>query len=46
MEVVSFDVYGTPSDEVLQMMMQIAGSGVALRIKPQPLGGYIRLKSG
>jgi hypothetical protein len=46
MEIVSFEIHGTPSEDVLHMMMQIAGSGVALRIKPQPLGGYIRLKSG
>jgi uncharacterized protein YkuJ len=46
MEIVSFEIYGRPSDTVLDMMMQIAGSGVALSIKPQPIGGYIRFKSG
>jgi len=46
MEIVSFEIYGRPSDIVLDMMMQIAGSGVALSIKPQPIGGYIRFKSG
>ena len=46
MEIVSFEIYGKPSDTVLEMMMQIAGSGVALNIKPQPIGGYIRFKSG
>ena len=46
MDIVSFEIYGKPSNTVLDMMMQIAGSGVALRVKPQPIGGYIRLRSG
>ena len=46
MEIVSFEIYGSPGDTVLEMMQQAAGSRVALNIKPQPIGGYIRLKSG
>ncbi len=46
MEIVSFEVYGRPSDTVLETMKKIAGSGVTLNIKPQPIGGYIRFKSG
>ena len=46
MEIVSFEIYGRPSDPVLEAMKQIAGSGVTLNIKPQPIGGYIRFKSG
>jgi hypothetical protein len=46
MEIVSFVIYGRPSDMVLDTMRRIAGSGVALSVKPQNLGGYIRLKSG
>lgn len=46
MEIVSFEIYGKPSDTVLEMMKQIAGSGITLNIKPQPIGGYIRFKSG
>ena len=46
MEIVSFEVYGRPSDTVLEAMKKIAGSGVTLDIKPQPIGGYIRFKSG
>ena len=45
-DIVSFEIYGKPSDTVLEKMMQIVGSGVALSIKPQPIGGYIRLRSG
>jgi len=45
-EINSFEIYGRPSDKVLGIMMQIAGSGVALHLKSQPIGGYIRLKSG
>jgi len=41
-----FEIYGTPSDRVLSMMRQEAGPGVDLIVKPQPLGGFIRLASG
>jgi hypothetical protein len=46
MEVVSFVIYGRPSDPILERMKRIAGSGVALNIKPLPVGGYIRLWPG
>jgi quinol monooxygenase YgiN len=46
MEIVSFEIYGKPSDTVLETMKKIVGSGVTLNIKPQPIGGYIRLNSG
>ena len=45
MEIESFEIYGRPSDKILAGIMQIAGSGVTLDIKPQSVGGYIRLKS-
>ncbi len=43
MESVRLEIYGAPSDGVLEMMRQIAGSGVALVLKPQRVGGYIRV---
>jgi len=46
MEVVSFEIYGRPSDAVLETMTRAGGSGVTLKTKPQPIGGYIRFKSG
>jgi hypothetical protein len=46
MEVVSFEIYGRPSDAVLETMTRAGGSGVTLKIRPQPIGGYIRFKSG
>ena len=39
----SVQVYGTPSDAVLEMLRQQAGSGVALNVKPHHLGGFTRL---
>jgi hypothetical protein len=39
MEIESFEIYGKPSDNILAMMMQIAGSDVTLKIKPQSVGG-------
>ncbi len=41
-EVTSFEIFGRPGDKVLGTMMQIAGSGVALHLKSEPIGGYIR----
>ena len=40
------EIYGTPSDPVLAMMRQVARTGVALSVKSEHLGGFIRLKSG
>lgn len=38
----SIQVYGTPSDTVLEMLRQAAGSGVPLSVKPHHLGGFTR----
>ena len=46
MEVVSWQIYGRPSDAVLEGMLKIAGPKVTLSIKPQPVGGYIRFMPG
>ena len=43
-EILSFEIYGKPTDTVLENMMQIVGSRIALNIKPQLIGGYIRFK--
>ena len=45
-EILSFDIYGQPTEVVLERMMQIVGSGIALNIKPQRIGGYIRFNAG
>lgn len=39
------EVYGRPSDKVLQMMQQAPESGVTFRLRPEHLSGYIRLES-
>jgi quinol monooxygenase YgiN len=41
-----FEIYGTPSDQVLSTMRGETGPGVDLMVKPQSLGGFIRLTSG
>ena len=46
LEPASFEIYGKAPEAILEMMQRIAGSGVALRVEPQPLVGYIRLRSG
>jgi hypothetical protein len=38
----SIQVYGTPSDTVLEMLRQQAGSGVPLTVNPYRLGGFTR----
>ena len=45
-EILSFEIYGKPSEAVLERMMQIVGSGIALKITPELIGGYIRVNSG
>jgi quinol monooxygenase YgiN len=45
-EIVSFEIYGKPTETVLESMMQIVGSGITLNIRPQPIGGYMRVNSG
>jgi hypothetical protein len=42
-EIVSFEIYGKPTEMVLESMMQIVGSGITLNIWPQPIGSYIRV---
>jgi biotin carboxylase len=38
----SIQVFGTPSDAVLEMLRRQAGAGVPLSIKPYHLGGFTR----
>ena len=45
-EILSFEIYGKPTDTVLENMMQIVGSGITLNIRPQRIGGYIRFNAG
>lgn len=40
------EVYGSPSDKVLQMMEQAPDSGVTFRLRPEHLSGYMRLEPG
>jgi hypothetical protein len=46
MDIVGFDVYGTPSEMVLESMLKMVGPRAKVNLKPQPAGGYIHLKSG
>ena len=41
-EILSFEIYGQPTEAVLERMIQIVGSGIAVNIRPQLIGGYIR----
>lgn len=41
-----FEIYGTASDQVMSTMRHETGPGVDLIVKPQSLGGFIRLTSG
>ncbi len=39
-----FEIYGSPSDEALGSMRQTAaGSGVSLDVRPEHLGGFLRV---
>ena len=39
----SLQVYGQPSDVLLEGTRQLAGTGVPLSVKPEDLGGFTRL---
>lgn len=41
----SIQVYGTPSDTVLEMLRQQAGSGVSLTVRRYHLGGFTRTQA-
>jgi len=38
----SIQVYGTPSDRILEMLRRQAGAGVPMTIRPHRLGGFNR----
>ncbi len=42
----SIQVYGTPSDAVIEMLRRQAGSGVPLLVRPHHLGGFTRSAAG
>ena len=44
MEPAGFEIYGAPSDGVLGMMREAAASGAELRLEPEHLGGFLRLR--
>ena len=46
MQPLSMEIYGSPSDMVLESFRKIAESGVTVRFDPDYLGGFLRLKSG
>jgi hypothetical protein len=39
----AIDVYGSPSDAVLEQLGNMAESGITVRLKPHHLGGFTRL---
>ena len=38
----SIQVFGTPSEEILEMLRQAAGTGVPITVRPSHLGGFTR----
>ena len=41
-EPIGIEILGTPNPSTLEKMKRIAGSGVAVRISPQYMGGFVR----
>jgi hypothetical protein len=41
-EPTSIEIFGTPNPATLEMMKKIAGSGIAVKISPNYMGGFIR----
>jgi hypothetical protein len=46
LETTGYEIYGTPSEGVMEMMKQFAGSGIPLIVEPEYMGGYMRLRTG
>jgi quinol monooxygenase YgiN len=46
MQPLSMEIYGSPSDMVLESFRKIAESGVRVSIDSDYLGGFLRLKKG
>jgi hypothetical protein len=42
----SLQVYGQPSDTILEGAREMAGTGIPLSVAPEPLGGFTRLGGG
>ena len=45
MEFREFEIYGSPSDEALEMMEQAASGGASLTVRPNFVDGYLRLQA-
>ena len=41
-EPISIEIFGTPNPATLEKMKNIAGSGVAVKVHPNYIGGFIR----
>jgi quinol monooxygenase YgiN len=41
-----FEIYGSPSEDVMEMMREAAASGSDLSVQPEYLGGFLRLAGG
>jgi hypothetical protein len=46
LETTGYEIYGTPSDGVMDAMKRFAGMGIPLKVEPEYMGGYMRFKSG
>jgi hypothetical protein len=46
MHPMSMEIYGSPNDGVLELLKQIADSGVTVNIDTDYLGGFLRINSG
>lgn len=40
------EIYGEPNEATLEMVKQLAGSGVPVRVKPLGIGGFTRTTAG
>lgn len=40
---ISMEIFGSPSEKIIQMFKQIEAGGVSFTLWPQNLGGFIRL---
>ena len=45
-EPVSMEIFGTPGEKTLQMFIEMESRGISFTLRPEYLGGFIRLAAG
>ena len=45
LDAIGYEIYGSPSEQIIKAMEQFTGSGVTLTVWPDYFGGFMRLQN-